>query len=464
MISKIDLWIVIAYLVLTLLVGFIASGRNHSLAQYSVAGRNFSWPIIFATLSASYIGGGFTTGNAEKVFSFGLLSAFALWGFSLKEILVAKIIVPRMERFRNMISVGQIMGSVYGRWAQILTGFFGTLLCAGIMGAQVGAMGYVFELFLGIDRWLGILIGCGIVIIYTTVGGMRAVIYTDVMQFAILVIGIPLALILAIIHLGGPGEFISVIPASHIDIWGQMTPFAFIILFLSFLVGETLVPPYVQRLLIGKNLIQTSRGTFYSGLFSIPFFVITGLIGLVALVLNPGLNPNLALPYVVQTVLPVGLEGLVVAAIIAIVMSSADSFLNSASVNITNDIIKPLFPGEISEKGQLRIAMLTTLIVGILAVIFAVNIPSILDVLLFAYKFWAPVILVPLVAALLGKHAPSYVFLGSALVGFLATWLTGFYIDMGSPYELCAGVFGSLVVFVALYLFKGEKVENFSAS
>jgi len=456
MISNIDLWIVIIYLALTLVIGFIASGRTHSLSQYSVAGRNFSWPIIFATLSASYIGGGFTTGNAEKVFSLGLLSAFALWGFSLKEILVAKVIVPRMEKFRDMISVGEIMGSVYGRWAQVLTGFFGTLLCAGIMGAQVGAMGYVFELFLGIERWLGILIGCGIVIVYTTIGGMRAVIYTDVIQFAILAIGIPLALILAIIHLDGPSGFITAVPLSHLDIWGQMTPFAFIVLFISFLVGETLVPPYVQRLLIGKNLKHTSRGTFYSGLFSIPFFVITGLIGLAALAINPDLNPNLALPFVVQTVLPVGLEGLVVAAIIAIVMSSADSFLNSASVNITNDIIKPLFPGKISEKGQLKIAMATTVIVGVLAVIVAVSITSILDILLFAYKFWAPVILIPLVAALLGKRPPTYAFLGSALVGFLATWLTGFYTDMGTPYELCAGVLGSLVVFVSLCWFSSR--------
>jgi SSS family solute:Na+ symporter len=318
-------------------------------------------------------------------------------------------------------------------------------------------MGYVFELFLGIERWLGILIGCSIVIVYTTVGGMRAVVYTDVMQFTILVIGIPLTFILAIVHLGGVSHVSSLLHADHINIWGHMTPLAFIVLFVSFLVGETLVPPYVQRLLIGKNLKQTSHGTFLSGLFSIPFFFITGFIGLTALILNPTLNANLALPYVVQTVLPVGIEGLVIAAIIAIVMSSADSFLNSAAVSVTNDIIKPLSPCALSEKAQLLIARLATVVIGLLAIIFAVSIHSILDILLFAYKFWAPVILVPLVAALLGKRPSTLAFLGSAITGFIVTWWTGFYEGVSTAHELCAGVLASLVVFIIICTVKKSR-------
>ena len=89
-------------------------------------------------------------------------------------------------------------------------------------------------------------------------------------------------------------------------------------------------------------------------MFSIPFFAITGMIGLVALVMNPGLNPNLSLPYVIQQTLPEGIRGLVVAGMISVVMSSADSCLNSASVAFTNDIVGP-FEKEKYKEGRVCI-------------------------------------------------------------------------------------------------------------
>jgi len=112
-----------------------------SLQEFSVSHRSYSSMVIFATLSASFIGGGFSIGNAEKVFSLGIVSIVALWGFSLKEILVAKFIAPRTCNFPNVISTGDIMERGYGKAAKVVTGFFSVLLCAGIVGAQVGGHG-----------------------------------------------------------------------------------------------------------------------------------------------------------------------------------------------------------------------------------------------------------------------------------------------------------------------------------
>jgi len=355
-----------------------------------------------------------------------------------------------MGRFSGMISVAQIMGSVYGKTAQILTGLFGSFLCAGIVAAQVGAMGYVFHVFLDISHWWGIIIGCSIVILYTTFGGMKAVIYTDVMQFVILAVGIPLTLILGLMHFHGMGGLKAAIPPGHLNLFGHMSIWTFILLFCSFLVGETLVPPYVQRLLIGKNVQQTSKGTFYSGLFSLPFFLITGMIGLVALALQPELNANLALPYVIQTILPVGLKGLVISAVIAIVMSSADSYLNSAAIAIVNDVIKPLAPKRLNPSKELKLAMLATFLVGLLSVVIAIKINSILDILLFAYHFWAPVVLAPLIAVLLGKQAPAHAFPISAAMGLTATLIISHYYPDNSAYALCAGVLANTIVFISI--------------
>jgi len=97
---------------------------------------------------------------------------------------------------------------------------------------------------------------------------MKAVIWTDIVQFCILTIGLPLTLYFGIQHAGGIAAIRDAIPAGHLQLPDQ--PLALISLaslFLTFLLGETLVPPYLQRLMIGRNIKETSRGTLYSGLF-----------------------------------------------------------------------------------------------------------------------------------------------------------------------------------------------------
>lgn len=422
-----DNMIIVIYLFVILFVGIWAGKGVHNLSQFSVAGRSFKSLVIFATLSASFIGGGFSMGNAEKVFLFGIVNIFALWGFSLKEILVARFIAPRMDIYGSAISVGDMMGIHYGRGAKIITGFFSVIVCAGILGAQVGSIGYIFNVFLNIPQIFGILIGCGIVIIYSTVGGMRAVVFTDVIQFIMLSIGIPVTLIVGLIKVGGLSAIKAAAPAAHFTfLGGYETIPAFVSLFLTFLLGETLVPPYVQRLLLSKNSRHTRNGTLWAGLFSIPFFAITGGIGLIALTLKPDLDPNLSMPYVIKNVLPVGMCGLVIAGVISIVMSSADSFLNAAAVSFTNDVIAPLSKNRLNPRWELLAVRFINFFVGILAVIFAIRIKSILDILVYSYNFWSPIVLVPLVAAVTGvKASPRCFFLG-AIAGAMGVAIWNF--------------------------------------
>ncbi len=451
MLANLDYIIVIVYLVGIMGLGLYASRGIKTLSQYAVAGRDYTAPVVFATLSAAFIGGGFTLGNAEKVFTWGIVNIFALWGFSLKEILVAKYIAPRMQAHRDAISIGDIMVKAYGLPGRLVSGVCGVLLCIGIIGAQVGAMGYVFETFLGISRLWGIILGCGTLIIYVTLGGIRAVVVTEIVQFVILALGLPLALVFAVIHAGGVESVLARIPADHFTIPGpHLSWLAFISLFLTFMLGETLVPPYLQRLLIGKNIDHIARGTLWSGLFSIPFFAITGCLGLVALAMQPDLNPNLAVPYLVKTALPIGIVGIVIASIICVVMSSAESFLNAASVAFTNDIVKPLTKKPLQASQELWIAKLTTLFCGVGAVIMAVKVESVLDILIYAYHFWAPMMVVPLVAAIFGFRTSAKVYLISVAGGLLGMWLWQY--GLNNPYGLEGLVVGVITNILSLYL------------
>jgi SSS family solute:Na+ symporter len=285
-------------------------------------------------------------------------------------------------------------------------------------------VGYVFQNIFEIDRLVGIVIGCGIVIIYTTVGGMKSVIYTDILQFVLLGAGLPLALILGIIEIGGVDALTAGIPSDHLTLPGPgLSWTGLAALFVVFMLGETLVPPYTQRLLAGRSSGDVARGTLYSGIFSIPFFAVTGSIGLVALVLNPDINPNMAMPYVLNTVLPPFLKGLLFAAVISIVMSSADSFLNSAGIAFVNDVYKPLVRQPPSDRKLLIIAKTVTVVVGVMSIVFAVSIESIIDLVIHAYQYWAPVVLVPLVATIYGYERGSRAFIAAAIVGASATFI-----------------------------------------
>ena len=387
-------------------------------------------------------------GNAATVYAIGIVNIVAIWGFSLKEIIVAFVIAPRMRHFPEALSAGDIVGEAYGKPGKVMTGVFGMLLCIAIVGAQVGAMGAVFEVFLGMSPLIGIGLGCGLLIVYSTFGGMRAVVLTDMVQFALLFFGLPLILVLGVLAVGGPSEIIRAAPEGHWDLFSNMTVPAFISLFLVFMLGETLVPPYLQRLMIGSPE-KVARGTLWSGLMSIPFFFITGAIGLVAFAMAPDLeNTSNAIPFVVDQVVPIGLKGIIIAGILSVSMSSADSFLNSAAVAFSHDVVKPLRTrNPLTPAAELTLARFTTALGGLGVVVVAISIEGLLEILFYAYNFWAPVILIPLVAALFGCRTRWQYFVAAATAGVAVNLLWSW--GLNSPWEidgLLPGVLANAVV------------------
>lgn len=449
----IDNLIILAYLGIVLYMGY-SCRKLSGFREFAISHGNYGWLAVFCTLSATFIGGGFSTGNAAKVFTGGIAYPLALCGFSLQIILVALFIAPRIKTFPGAVSVGDIIEPAYGRRARVLTGVFSVLICAGILGAQISALGAIFNVFLGLPVFAGILIGCATVFFYSTIGGMAAVVKTDILQFVLLIIGIPLVFAFGVGQVGGWDAFVSAIPASHLGVLGDGMPLAvFVSLFLVFVFGETLVPPYVQRLLIGRDAKATTQGNFSSGVVSVPFFLIAGAIGLIALQLNPAMDPNRAMPETVKMVAPIGLAGLIIAGMISIVMSSADSFLNASSVAVVQDVWKPLSRNVPTEEQSLRMARWTNLLTGGLALIFALSIPNVLDILIAAYDFWAPTILVPLAAVLLGFRVAPGSFYAAVIPGVIGTLAWDRLFDR--PWGVQGFLIGTLLAFASFLIANG---------
>lgn len=411
-----DQGIVFGYLALLIIVGLRGGSKIHRVADFTASGKQCGAFVVFATLSASFIGGGYSSGNAAAAYESGIGTALALFGFGIGMILIGKFLVPGIVRFPNATTVGGIIGAAYGEKARRLTGLFAFLCCAGVVGAQMESIGLVFRSLLGVSKTAGILLGCSVVLLYTTFGGMESVLTADLIQFGLLAVGMPLLLLIAVTAGGGPCAVFSAIPKELLNPLNGMTLPAFLSLFFSMMLGEALTPPYMQRLLIGKNAHTTARGTILSGLFSLPFFLVTAAIGLTARALGLGGDAASVMPDLILRVLPVGLRGILMAAMTSIILSAADGFLNGAAVSLVCDTILPARP-HIGDKAGLRLLRLVNFVTGAAAVAVALLVPNVFSLLLLAYSFWAPAILVPLAAALCGIKATERTFFTAVVTG-----------------------------------------------
>lgn len=443
-----DIGIVIVYILVLVGMGLFGGRKVKGADDFAAADKKYGAPVIFASLAASYVGGGFSVGNAAAAFENGIGMTAALLGFGVVTVLVGKYIAPGVRRFQGVSSTGGIAAAAYGKGAGVLTGLCGFLCCAGVVGAQMEGMGVTLHTLLGVSPTVGVLIGCGVVLLYSTIGGMGAVIAADMVQFFLLALGMPLLLFAALSRAGGVGAVLAATPPSFFNPLNGRSGAAFLSLLLTMALGEALVPPYTQRLLIGKDLRAASRGTVAAGLFSVPFFLITGLIGLTARALAVTDNAADAMPRLILTVLPVGVRGLVMAAMVSILLSAADGFLNGAAVSLVQDVIAPLCP-TLSDKRRLFLLRVVNFLTGGAAVAAALLLPDVFGILTAAYACWAPLMVVPLAAALLGVRADGRTFFAAVCAGGATAVL---WRAIGSPLAVTGATVGTLANFLTFSL------------
>lgn len=321
-------------------------------------------------------------------------------------------------------TLGDVMHAHYGKPARVITGGLSIVLCTGILGAQALAIGTVVNATLDVPPTLAIILGMGVTVLYSAFGGAWAVIQTDLLQFVFLGVLIPVTLLIGLHAVGGPSALVDALPSDHLTLMGDYSVMKFVGLFAALLLGETLVPPYAQRTFSTPDSSHARKGFVTAGIFSFFFFFISASIGAVAFVLYPDIEPDSALPTVVTNLMPIGLLGLLVAALLAVVMSTASSYINSSAVVFTDDLYRPLAKHEASQRKRLNIERTLSVVVGAGATIFALTVPSIVDALLYSYTLWAPTMIVPLFGAVLFgvRSAPAALWGISAGAAVTVVW------------------------------------------
>lgn len=418
----IDQAVVIGYLALVLLVGISYRSKAKSLGGYgSMSGKvDTSKFLLVATVFATAVGGGTTFGIAEKAFSQDLSYSYALMLTVLVDIAIAYIIVPKIVLHNGAVSVGDIIGKYYGNVGRIITGIAAVMISVGYLAAQINVSGRIFEYILDVERASAVVLSYIIVIIYTTIGGLRSVVFTNLLQFLAMVAAIP---IVAFVGLNTVGleKFVSIVPESKymLDNWGIVKSTLSIALGFSVM---GVIPTFIQRTLINKDAKSIQSAIMIKIVIYIFFITCVTLNGLLAYVMMPEADSSLAMPYMIDAIIPVGLKGFVIVGLLAAVMSTADSDLNVASISMTGDIFRPIFA--MKDEGRLlNLARVVTVLIGSSAIALALWFNNVVDLVIFAAGFWAPMVMVPFIAALFGIVVSKRAFVMvsmSGIVSFLA--------------------------------------------
>ena len=225
--------------------------------------------------------------------------------------------------------------------------------------------------------------------------------------------------------------------------------------------GETFAPGYVTRFCVGKNIGETKKGITGAGVFlTLTFPVILFFIALYARYYFPGIDSEQALPMTITKLNHPVVGGIVIAALMCAVMSSADSILNSSTAIIVKDIFEYYFNRKDTDRKNLRYARIFSVVIGILGILLALVLPDIIDLLLLTYTLWAPGILLPVIIGVLSKqksvHHNNLIFIS------MAASLAGTIILMSLDieylrYPAIYGVIISIVVYFAGRLFLGTR-------
>jgi SSS family solute:Na+ symporter len=376
-------WVVVAiYFVIVIAIAVWAIRRERrgeeTSADYFLAGRNIGWFVVGASLFASNIGSEHLVGLAGTGAASGLVLGQLELQASLILLLLGWLFVPFYIK-SGVFTMPEFLERRYSpaaRWYLSVVAVIGYVLTK--ISVTIYAGGVVFESLMGISFWTGALVVVSITGIYTILGGLRAVVYTDLMQAMVLIVGAVAVTLTGLARLGGWDAMVQAAEPGFFNIWKSVSHPEFPWTGMAF--GAPIIAIWywctdqfiVQRTLSARGIDDARRGTIFAGyLKQLPLFIFV-VPGVIAYCLAQSgqielESPDQALPTLVVALLPIGLRGLVVASLLAALMSSLSSVFNSCSTLITLDIYKKLRP-QASERRLVLVGQSATVVLVVLGI------------------------------------------------------------------------------------------------
>ncbi len=466
----IDLSVFILYMVTMLGVGYFFLRKNKDTDDYYVGGRSMGSFHVGLSVVATDVGGGFSIGLGGLGFIMGIAGSWMLFTGLIGAWLSAVFLIPRVSKLSAKIKLftfPQIFEQFYTPRVALLAGIISAIGYMGFTSSQILAGAKLASAtFVDLELNHALVIMGVIAVVYTVMGGLKAVIYTDTIQWMILMVGlIFIGIPLGYHAIGGISEIRDTIPGEFLSLsnvsWQELVNWGITIIPIWF-VGMTLY----QRIYSTRSRKEAQKAWFIAGLFEWPLMAMMGVIlGLFARVgLENGMfahlgyanlqsiDSEMGLPLLLRTVLPVGLMGLMMSAYFSAIMSTADSCLMASSGNILTDILDKIFHFNPDSKKVLRVSQLLTLIIGTSAVLLALSMQNVLQLMLYSYAFMVSGLFIPILGALFWRRSSPVAAFWSMLIGGGTT----LYLTVAGwklPYGLDPNIFGigaGLLLFISL--------------
>ena len=447
-VTQIDAVAIFCYFGVMCVLGYLTR-RNKTFSEFALGKHSIPAMMIFASLAATIVGPGFSVGFTAKGYQTGYLFYFLVLTYPLQTIVSGLLLAPRLSRLRDCATLGDVMNKSYGQFAQFLTGVVSVGLLIGFTAIMGKIGGSMLQSITGWPLLVCITLVTGSTALLTFTGGLRATIATEAFQFSLKSITVAVMMLMAVwkspISLAEHSAKAWELTTAGFD---SMPGLALFGVAISFLLGEILLPPYANRALAAKSSEGSVAGFVMAGVYTVIWLAIVAVLGVVAHSYVPaGTSPDNVFIAMGKQVLPMGLYGVLLAAVIAIVMSSQESVLNSGAVAFVKDIVGVF--GVQSEKKALLLGKISTLGIAAVAIYVAQFAPSIIDGLLILYSIWAPTMLIPLIGALYGWRSTSASGWLSIMLGGGASlaWQLLLHEPAGVP-AILIGLVGSIIGFL----------------
>ena len=455
--SYIDLGIIAIYFIVILIVGF-RSGRNiKTIEDYALANRSYKLIPLTLTFLATWISGASTIGNAANLFNDGIIAFLGITGTIIIFLLMTIFIPSKMFYFKDCISIGDMMGKMYGKNSKIITGLIGVIRETIAIGTLILALSFIGQLLPHINKNTIVLTSGLILILYSMKGGIRSVANTDIIQFGFLAVAIPLITTIILDKLGGINALLQQLPFEKTIIWNHPKFDYYLILFIvwALLPTSLATPVIMQRILMAKNTRYLQQMFLISIIILVLIKILTSFIGLGGYLLQPNLSANQIFPYLIQHILPPIFKGIAIAGMIAVIMSTADSCLNTASILIVHDILKPMN----TTINELKIAKIATFLIGMISMIIAFYANNIIRVALYASGIIGATLMTPIVSGILGLKPSKKAFYVSLVVSILTLIIATYYLPVEKRYyvTLYCIITNSLSFFLVHFIDNGGR-------
>ncbi len=410
---NIALIFLLAYTVALTTFGVWVGRRVKVPADFFVAGRSLTWPLVGATVLAANIGAGTTVGAAGLAYRDGISALWWNGAAGIGTLVLALWVGPKLWALasaRGHLTVGDFLEDRYGGAVRGIVAGLITIGALAILAAQLIAGAAVLEVVAGLPRWQGVAIGGVAMTVYFTAGGLLSSVWVNAVQLVILLGGFLVAVPLVLTKVGGL-DGIAAAPGIPATFWDPMysagvsSGWTLLILLTP---GFIISPGLVQKAYGAVNARTVRIGLGAAAGAQILFSFLPVLLGMAARVNHPDIaSANVVLPTVVLAELPVWIGALTLAAIFSAEVSTCDAILFMVSTSSSRDLYQRFINPQASPAQMLRVARGAALVGGVLGMLLATQLATIVDALRIFYSLLSATLFVPVVGALLSKRAGS---------------------------------------------------------